>query len=324
MIKRATTRLAKLATLATLALPMAMTGCKQPSLCPGISVCGGDLPVGDWVLAAGHPSCSDDLYTPAADPRLVGGDLPAARTPPPEPALYDWCQLLVATDAPDITNTVYKLPNLYAESAEVGAAVIHYSADRHFKISTTRTGTFTADFSAYCMRAFGAVDTPATSTTPVVTVCQKLTASLNARVRAQYTNIGCSDYEGGCFCTFDLSDWQESSGIADAPSGGSMRHLFSNDFPQNVSYCASGDNLQLMASGGEYLFDRLGLRTLDLVRNTTPIDCTDHKQGYGEDGVDCGAACPVLCADINCFDGSQGPGEDGVDCGPNCQVKTCI
>jgi hypothetical protein len=302
------------------ALAVSISGCKQPSACPGFAICGGALPVGDWVLDMGHPSCSDDLYTPAADPRLVGGDLPAARTPPPEPALYDWCSLLVATDAPDPKDTAYKLPNPYAESAPIGVALIHYDDKMKFKISTTRTGTFKTDFPGYCMRAFGAVDSGG------LTVCQKLTMSLNSHLPKRYKNINCAAVAAdpqGCVCSFDLSDFTESSGILQSVGGGEMVHLFSNNFPQSVSYCLQGDSLQLMTSNDEYLFDRLGLRTLSLVRNTKTINCTDHMQGYGEDGVDCGPACPVFCADINCFDGAKGPGEDGVDCGPNCPTAVC-
>jgi hypothetical protein len=314
---------ARMATLAALALPVMVTGCKQASLCPGLDVCGGDLPVGDWVLAAGHASCSDDLYTPAPDSRLVGGDLPPARTPPPEPALYDWCSLLVATDAMDIKDTAFKLPNLYVESPPIGTALIRYQADRKFFISTRRIGNYKIDFPPYCMRAFGAVDSPG------ATVCDKLTASLTAKLPSRYKNVHCtSDGDTtlggfGCNCTFDLSEIQESKGTVLPPNGGPLFHLFSNTFPQNVSYCASPDRLQLSSANDEYLFDRLGLRTLDLAKNTTPINCTDHMQGYGEDGVDCGPACPVFCADINCFDGAMGPGEEGVDCGPNCPTTMC-
>ena len=171
------------------------------------------------------------------------------------------------------------------------------------------------------------MDTPATATTPAITVCQKVTVSLGTLITATDHNIACApkaEDPEGCVCTFELSDTQESYGTLKPLDGGPMVHLFSDNFPQSVSYCLNGDSLQLQSADGEYLFDRLGLRTMDLVKSPTPIDCTDHMQGPGEDGVDCGAACPVLCSQINCSDNAQGPGEEGVDCGPNCPKKTCM
>jgi hypothetical protein len=329
MTRSATTKLALLSTLATLAVPMSVTGCKQQVLCPALDSCGGDFPVGDWTLDPGHPSCSEELYTPPADPRLVNADLPAARTPPPEPALYDWCDLLVAgsgVKVPD-DDLVVKPPNFFAESPPIGAATIHYDTNRHYVMSTTRTGTFILDFPAYCMRAFGAVDTaldPAAAPGSTGTVCDKLQASIRAVAPAKVHNFTCqldpNDPAGqqGCLCQYDLSDRQESAGYVEPPVDSTMLHLPGNNFPENATYCVQGNQLQLTGTDGQYLFDRLGLRTLDLVKAT--VNCTDHMKGPGEDGVDCGPACPILCSAINCTDAMTGPGEDGIDCGPNCPL----
>jgi hypothetical protein len=321
MTRSATTTLA---TLATLAVPMLLTGCKQQVLCPALDSCGGQLPAGDsvWILDSGHPSCSEDLYTPAPDPRLVQADLPAARTPPPEPALYDWCLLLVTSPGDDI---VAKSPRFYYESGPIGAATIHYNdTTHHYIMSTTRTGTYTLDFPNFCMRAFGGQDTPSDPAKPAGStgkVCDKLQVSLRAKAAVAFRNITCQANPAdplGCLCSFDVSDKQENVGAYSPANDGTILHLPGNNFPQTVSYCVQGNRLQLTGAGGEYLFDRLGLRTLDLVQAT--VNCTDHMQGPGEDGVDCGPACPILCSAINCTDAMTGPGEDGIDCGPNCPM----
>ena len=216
--------------------------------------------------------------------------------------------------SPDSSDIIAKLPNLFAESPEIGAATLHYDTPKSsFVLSTTRTGTFSAEFPPFCMHAFGATDD----------VCGKLQTSLRARAAARYRNIACGGSAidpAGCACTFDLSDRIESRGTFLPPAGATITHLPGNNFPEKVRYCLRGDTLELTGADGAYLFDRLGLRTLSL--QMTTVDCANNQRDLGEDGVDCGPACPILCSAINCADGVQGPGEAGVDCGPNCP-KPC-
>jgi hypothetical protein len=296
-------------------LPMFAAGCfKQAALCPTLDSCGGALPVGDWTLGPNHPSCSEDLYTPPDDPRLVGATLPPARTTPPLPALYDWCDNLVtgplvpmATPAmpmpqPTTDNSiVVRLPTFSFETFPIGSATIHYAANNQYVLSTTRAGEFSLDFPAYCMRAFGAVDTQLDPNAPPAatgSVCQKLQVALNATAPHQYRNIECMDDprdpagQNGCLCGFDVVDIETSSGSV-ILTGNEMLHLPGDDFPEYVDYCTQGNSLELTGANGAYLFDRVGLRTLDLMQ--VVVDCTDGKQGPGEDGVDCGPACPMLC-----------------------------
>jgi hypothetical protein len=303
--------------LVLLFTPFLAGGCfKQAPVCQELAICGnGALPIGDWTLAPGHGSCSEDLYTPPPDPRLMQAELPPARVSPPEPALYDWCDFLVtgpnipmasAADPmpkPSTDNSiVVRLPNFSFETFPIGAATIHYDATNHYVLSTTRTGTFSLDFPAYCMRAFGAVDSPLDGNAlPAATgnVCQKLEAALKVLAPSKYHNIACMldprdpPTQAGCLCGFDVADTQTSSGSV-IVSGSDMLHLPGNNFPEDVSYCNSDTELQLTGSDGAYLFDRVGLRTLDLVKVT--VNCTDGMKGPGEDGVDCGPACPMLCA----------------------------
>jgi hypothetical protein len=302
-------------TLTTLTLALSLTSCKQPALCPGLGDCGGALPAGksDWVLNPSHPSCTEDLYTQPADPRLVNAYLPAARTPIPEPTTYDWCLLLVTAPGDDI---VAKLPNLFTESPDVGAATLHLNTeDTSFILSTTRTGRFRADFPAYCMRAFGATGD----------LCGRLTSTLTMKVPTKYKNISCTPNpaeRNGCLCDFDLVEREESRGSY-LSGGGTMIYIPGNNFPQNVNYCLQGDTMNLTGADGTYLFDRLGLRTMSMQNLPTAAGaCSNKVHDLGEDGVDCGPACPIMCSQINCGDLMMGPGEDGVDCGANCP-KAC-
>lgn len=280
------------------------TGCTQTPLCPELGTCGGPLPVGEWVLAPGHPSCSEDLYLAPSDPRLVKGDLPAARTPVPEEALFDWCDLLVTNGGKEIAP---QKPRFSYENGTIGAAWLRYDASGNYAAGLTRTGTFVIDFPALCVREFGAMDgRPADATKdpngPAVNVCAQLQAQIVDS--SSHQNMLCQPNPSdpaGCLCQFDVS----------VPSGGSGSYLArSNDlthvltavypgktqaaaFPQHATYCNRSTTLQLTGAEGQYLFDEPGLRTLNLV--STTINCADGTRGPGEDGVDCGLACPNDC-----------------------------
>jgi hypothetical protein len=267
-------------------------GCKQNVLCPMLGDCGGPIPSGDYVLDPTHPSCSEDLWTPPPDPRLKQADLPPARTPFPEPAHFDWCNLIGTGQGTDIVKN--KPPFLYAESAPIGNATLHYdAASMSYSLSTMRTGKFFLDMPAYCMRAFGAQEMGG------MNLCQRLQTDLQAGIATKYRNVQCgldpNDLPGqeGCLCTFDLVEVTHSAGRIIPTSGNTITHLPGNEFPQLVTYCNQGDRLQITGGDGEYLFDRVGLRTMDMVKIT--VNCTDGMLGPGEDGVDCGPACPMLC-----------------------------
>jgi hypothetical protein len=274
-----------------------LSGCKQKVLCPGLDVCGGSV-VGDWVLDGNNPnsqSCMEDLYTPPADPRLQkGADVPAARTPIPEPALWDWCHRLV-TGPGEMIIVTGGTPRFDNESAQVGAAMLHYDGsgtEGGFTLTTVLTGRFTMNFPPICMHSFGAADNA------MGDVCTQLATFLSGQNLTRYKNISCgkddpTDAFSGCDCTFDLNDVQASAGRYVSQSGGVLLHLPGNNFPESVSVCASADRLQLTGADGEYLFDRLGLRTLDMVRVTS--NCTNMAQDIGELGVDCGGLCGTPC-----------------------------
>jgi len=249
------------------------TGCKQEPLCPELGTCGGALPIDDWELAPGHGSCSEDLYVPAPDTRLVMADLPAARTPPPEPALFDWCILLVTNGGVGIEA---RPPRFYYESGPIGAASVRYQADGHFAAGITRTGTYVLDFPAYCMRSFGAMDgRPADPVNdpngPPVNVCKQLEVPLreSGAGEGSYRNTTCEpnpDDPLGCLCFFDVSETGGPSGTYQLLNNNTILHYPFTNFPQKVTFCNKGDSLELTGTDGAYLFDVKGLRTFDLVR----------------------------------------------------------
>jgi hypothetical protein len=218
------------------------------------------------------------LYVPAVDPRLVQADLPPGRTPPPEPALFDWCLLLVTGPG---TNIQVRPPRFYYEDGPIGAATVRYEADGHFSAGVTRTGTYTLDFPAFCMRAFGAMDgKPAFDPTnpdagPPVNVCKQLEAPLrqSGMGEGSYQNTTCepnSADPAGCLCTFDVSETGGPSGSYQLFDDHTIVHLPGSNFPQKATFCNRGDSLELTGANGAYLFDVRGLRTFKLQRVTTP------------------------------------------------------
>ncbi len=248
-----------------------MIGCKQEPLCPELGACGGPLPVGNWLLSPGHPSCSEDLYLPPTDTRLVGADLPPARTPPPEPAFFDWCYLLVTSGGQNIQA---KPPRFYYESGPIGWASVRYEADGHYAVGISRTGTYTLDFPALCMREFGAMDgRPADPVndpngTPV-NICKQLEVPLRASGigEGSYPNTTCDPNPAdpaGCLCRFDVTETGGSAGTYQLLDNNTILHIPGTNFPQKGTFCNRGDTLQLTGTNGAYLFGQRGLRTLDL------------------------------------------------------------
>src|SRR5579863_2108108 len=148
----------QLAAALGLAGALATGGCgkftQQPS-CPALSDCGGAVPLGTWVLTPGHGSCSEDIYIAPTDPRLVMGMVPPARTPPPEPALFDWCDALITSQ----NQNIQAVPAIfYTDDIQVGAATIKYNPNGTYSAGITRNGRYELYFPTFCMRAFGAMN----------------------------------------------------------------------------------------------------------------------------------------------------------------------
>ena len=309
------------ATVAATALLAAFAagGCKQAVMCPALGSCGGppdsiislvvNPPIAQrsqqWILAPGHPSCIEDLYLPAREGRLTGANVPVAGMSAPEPALFDWCVLLITGSGPgpdcDPANPgiCREAPRFYYESGPIGRASIQYDNAGHFSTGLTRTGTYTLTFPAYCMRAFGAMDPP--NPTLDSNICTALEVPVNAigigtgaefnttcwpnteagRLQDMQAHPGLTPVDGpldplGCFCRYDLTETGGPAGDYQIlPDQQTILHIPGSNFPQKATFCQQGDQLQLTGADGAYLFDNAGLRTLDLVRACkTDPECT--------------------------------------------------
>jgi hypothetical protein len=266
-----TTRIAgRVSLLACLALA---TGCAQKPLCPELGSCGGAVPFGAWVLAPGYPSCTEDLYLPETDLRLAQGNKVPAMVPPPEPAVADWCDQLVASGGTSISLVD---PYAYFESIQVGQASVKFNPDYTYTAGMTKTGTFFLDLPAACVRSFGArngrpID-PNDPTSPTGDVCQQLQVPVNIN----YTNSGASfntvcqlnpqDPPGaqGCLCRFDESSTGGPVGFWKLLNSNTLAITNQSNFPTKITFCNRGSELELTGADGDYLFGVKGLRTFKL------------------------------------------------------------
>lgn len=291
--------------LALCGLFAALTGgCKQEPLCAELGACGGLNPIGTWQLSVGHPSCSEDLYIPPTDPRLLGGEVVSARQPVIEPAFFDWCYLLVTNGGEKIQA---RPPRFYYESGPIGWASITYDENWHYTVGVSRTGTYVLDFPAMCMREFGATDgRPALDAAgmPVgapTDVCKQLEVPLgdSGIGEGSYPNVLCIKNpadELGCLCQFDVTETGGGSGTYSILDDHTLMHLPFNNFPQKTTFCNTGNSLELTGSDGEYLFGQRGLRTMSLGKAVAVADpCINGLQDTTEAGIDCGGTCPNAC-----------------------------
>lgn len=245
----------------------ALSGCQQKPLCEELSSCGGDIPVGAWQLAPGYGSCMEDLYVPPTDTRLVTPNVPPVRQSPPEPAVFDWCDLLVASGGAEVQANP---PRFFYESGQIGTSNLRINADGTFSVSLTRTGTFFLDFPEICVRGFGAMDgrpiDPSDPASPTGDVCQQLQVPIAASGLGEgsYRNTTCAknpEDPGGCLCRFDVTETGGPSGFVRALNRNTLEFILQTNFPNKVVYCNKGDSLELTAANGDYLFGVRGLRT---------------------------------------------------------------
>jgi hypothetical protein len=246
----------------------------QKPRCAPLGECGGPVPVGTWILNemdGTHVSCSEDIYVAPSDPRVLMGTVPVARQPPPEPALSDWCDGIVVTGG---TTTVTHEPEFYYYDGHIAVGSVHYGDDGTFSAGLTQAGTFALDFPAYCVRAFGGQDNrqadPANDPTgPKVSLCKQVEAAVKSAGTGAgaYPNAACDDSKiesGGCTCRFDVTATSGPAGFYKMMNGNTILNLLNANFPQKVTYCRKGDELELTGTDGAYLFDKTGLRTMRL------------------------------------------------------------
>jgi hypothetical protein len=270
---------------------LALGGCNalmQQPKCPELASCGGDVPIGTWVLMPGHGSCTEDIYVAPTDPRLPGGVVPAARTAPPEPALFDWCDQLVTKAFDPQMGILVQPAYIFTPDIQIGVASVSYNQDGTYSAGLGRTGQFQITFPSLCMREFGATDNnPAVDpkmAAPVggpVNICKQLELPLGQSWKGggSIPDFSCDvdkdpNDPGGCTCFYSVNQVGGGGGtyltLATSPMSGldsnEILNLPGKDFPQSVTYCNTGNELQLTGRNGQYLFGTLGLRTLDLVK----------------------------------------------------------
>lgn len=252
------------------------SGCEQKPLCPELGGCGGPVPIGAWELAPGYGSCMEDLYLPPTDTRLVTPNVPAVRESPPEPAVFDWCDLLVTSGGPEVQAFP---PRFFYESGQIGTSNLRINNDADspdhpgmasFSVSLTRTGTYYLDFPEICVRQFGAMDDraldPADPNGPKGDVCQQLQGPIAASGLGEgsYRNTVCvanPEDPKGCLCRFDVTETGGPTGFVKVLSYNTLQFILQTTFPNKVTYCNKGDSVELTAAEGDYLFGVKGLRT---------------------------------------------------------------
>jgi hypothetical protein len=258
-----------------LALMASLTGCMQKPNCPELGACGGPDPVGSWQLAPGYPSCSEDLYVPPTDLRLAQNNKTPALVAPPEPAVYDWCDQLVASGGPMVQ---IHDPNFYAESPEIGQSAVTFKPNGEYTAQITKTGTFQLDFPAVCVREFGAQDgrpiNPDDPMSPTGNVCKQLERpiGIGGTNTGAYFNTICEPNPQdprGCLCQFDVTSTGGPVGFW-SRSGSTLTLTNQSNFTTRITFCNRGSSLELTGAEGDYLFGVKGLRTFKLQPSATP------------------------------------------------------
>jgi hypothetical protein len=264
---------------------MVMVGCSKGPVCKDLGSCGGNL-VGIWAQRPAAEDtgkyCQEIIHKPPLDEYLRGQPTPVARMRLPESTNADWCHNLVLTS--DMTNALKK--NLYYwENLPYEGGLLTYEDNGDYSLDFGRTGRVSLYYSRTCLSQYGHD-----------TNCAKLQQRLiEANDGAgEYDFFDCQDdaAKGGCNCSFQVGEADAQSGVFSI-SGGMVTHFSNTPITRftPASYCVNGDTLELSGIDNSYLWDRPGLRTVEMVR----VNCGDGRQGPGEGGVDCGGRCPNAC-----------------------------
>ena len=261
-------------------------GCSQGPLCRELASCGGN-PVDKWAqLPHGQETsgtyCQEVLHTPPQEAHLRDQLAPVARQRLPEKTTADWCSELIVTG--DKAEAV-KQNNYWWEDLPYVSAFLEYLPDGSYRANLTRKGVVDRWLSDTCLRKYGYSGD-----------CKQFQADLEKANRGagEYNtfNCGANGERGGCNCSYQIFEVNTLLGTY-AIDGGTITHFPAsptNHFSQ-ASVCVKGDKLQISGKFNSYLWDRPGLRTMEMVR----MNCNDGLPGPGELGVDCGLGCPNPC-----------------------------
>jgi hypothetical protein len=268
------------------ATAFALVGCAKGPVCKALGNCGGD-PVGTWAQRplsedTSGTYCQESLHSPPLTEYLQGQPTPTARNRVPESTNLDWCYNLVLT--PTEMEPVKKHLYWWENLPYIGGLVT-YDADGKYRIDFSREGRVSRHYSRTCLGQYGHAGTCAQF--------QEILHHANEGAK-EYNSFECHDdtEKGGCNCSFNIGEANAQSGMYSL-TGSTLTHFSGTPIAHfsQASVCVNGDTMQLSGLNNSFLWDRSGLRTIELVR----VDCEDGKKGPGEEGVDCGLRCPRAC-----------------------------
>lgn len=273
--------------IAGLAGALTLAGCSQGPVCKELASCGGD-PLGVWAQAPGPAGaanyCQESLHMPPLQDYRQGQPTPVARMRVPENMNLDWCYNLVL--APSDMDTVKK--HLYWwEDLPYTGGLVTYNDNGNYNIDFSREGRVQRYYSESCLTQYGHGSD--------CTNFQEALEKANEGAR-EYHDFKCSQdaAKGGCNCSFFIGEANAQSGVY-KKNGSVLTHYSTAPTARytQASFCISPDGKKMQLSGinNSFLWERHGLRTIELVK----VNCEDGMQGPGEAGVDCGLRCPNSC-----------------------------
>lgn len=272
---------ASFAALMTLSL-----GCSEGPVCKQLGSCGGD-PVDKWAqLPRGEETpgtyCQEVMHVPPVEEPLRDQLLPVARQRLPEKTNSDWCSELIATS--DMAGPI-KRHYYWWENLPYVSAFLEYQPDGTYRANLTRKAFVDRWYSQTCMQKYGYPGD-----------CDSLAADFERSNQGagEYNSFKCSPNgrRGGCDCNFEIFEVNTLLGKYSV-NGNTITHfsVSPTSHYSQASFCVKGDKVEISGMNNSFLWDRPGLRTIELVR----MNCNDGKLGPGELGVDCGLGCPNSC-----------------------------
>jgi hypothetical protein len=264
------------------------TSCSQGEVCKELASCGGSAAslLGTWAQAKGSNNdgkyCQENMHIPPLQDYRQGQPTPVARQRVPENNNLDWCYNLVL--APTMMDPVKKHFYWWENLPYVGGLVT-YNENGSYSIDFSREGKVQRHYSETCLTQYGHGSD--------CTEFQHILEVANEGAREYHTFRCSADAElGGCNCSFFIGEANAQAGIYKV-SGNTIKHYPTSQQARytEASFCVGGDKIDLSGLNNSFLWERQGLRTIELVK----VNCEDGKQGPGEAGIDCGLRCPTTC-----------------------------
>jgi hypothetical protein len=261
-------------------------GCAKGNVCKDLASCGGN-PMDKWAqVPRGEETpgtyCQEVVHAPPIESTLRGQLVPVARQRLPEQTTLDWCSELVITGD---QKEAIKNHNYWWEDLPYLNGFLEYLPNQTYLAGLTRKGFVDRWYSQTCLRKYGFVGS-----------CQDFKAAFERANQGagEYNTFECSEnaQRGGCDCSFQIFEVNKLYGTY-AIEGSTITHYSASpvDHSSQVSFCVQDDKIKFSGKDNSFLWDRSGLRTMEMVR----MNCNDGVLGPGELGIDCGLGCPNPC-----------------------------